>query len=403
MNDFELEIQIGNTSCDETPVDNLIQELIAAGANSKWAYHPDGAAGLPCFRLDDKERGLVITLVCEAQTEQYCQYCLEAKNAGGSTKMRSVEWVAAGNSGSLHMLYSILSKAIQDASDRVTEDMSDDPNDDSALTDEFIDALLKDVQGNRRQIHFIRQGDDFVADSFGVSESIITLSKDWADDISTQFSIKLEKPNGDLILSCAETSKNTDEDAELRKLYQLLDESLPIVTTDIATKDVRYFIEGKAFDSFFDRVLQYALPEVAPIEPDDAEGKVLIYDIFYGVGESAVIRQFLDEVAIRKGPLSEPDYKRLKALAQSVFTIIRNTHRNPNGRIFTGRAVSVAYDKPGLASRGVRFSSCISRIANAYTTWPTDIAGKHPTMSEGRVMNKVATLILAAILADQIS
>ena len=402
MNDFELEIQLSTADCDESPVDNYIQELVTAGIKNHWIIDPDGGPGLPCFRFDDSKRGFVTTLVCEAQTEQYSQYCLEAKNPDGSTEMRSVEWIASGNIGSLCRLYDILSKAMQDASKGVTDDVGIDPKDNVTLTNEFIDALLKDIKGARHQIHFTRKGDGFTADGFGISESIITLTKDWEDDTSARFFIKLEKPDGDLILSCAETSKNTDEDAELRQLYRMLDDTLPIVTTDTATQDVRYFIEGKAFDSFFDRVLQYALPDVPAIEPADIEGKVLIYDLFTSVGESAVIRNFLDEVAIRKGPLSEPDYKRLKALAQSVFTIIRNTHRNPNGRIFTGRAVTVAYDKPGLASRGVRFSSCISRIANAYTTWPTDIAGQTPALGEGRVMNKSAVLILAAILADQI-
>ena len=154
-------------------------------------------------------------------------------------------------------------------------------------------------------------------------------------------------------------------------------------------------------DAFFDRVLECAQPELPAIDPVDAEGKVLIYDLFTSVCETTVIRQFLDEVAIRKGPLSEPRYKQLKSLAQSVFTIIRNTNRRPNGYVFTTRAVPVA-ESNGLASRAVKWSSNLSRIANAYVSWGIELVGQDPAAGEGRTSNKLAVLVLAAILADHI-
>ena len=76
----KLEIQIGITPCKETPVDNYVQELVAAGTQNPWAYLPNGAAGLPCFRLEDQKRQLITLLVCEAETAEYCQYRLELKN-----------------------------------------------------------------------------------------------------------------------------------------------------------------------------------------------------------------------------------------------------------------------------------------------------------------------------------
>ena len=54
----------------------------------------------------------------------------------------------------------------------------------------------------------------------------------------------------------------------------------------------------------------------------DIEGKILIHDLFNTVGETAVVRQFLDEIAMRRGPIGEQEMLRLKSMAKSVFTII---------------------------------------------------------------------------------
>ena len=398
----KLEIQIGITPCEETPVDNYVQELVAAGTQNPWAYLPNGAAGLPCFRFEDKGRKLITVLVCEAETAEYCQYRLEATNAAGETEMRSVEWIATGNSGPLRTLYAALWQAEQDAQKAVKDDAGIDPDDDITMTNEFIDALLQDVQGNRNDIHFERDGDAFVVGSFGHSESTITLTKEWENDESAQFLIKVVKPDGTLLLSCAETSKHTNDEAELRMLYRLLDEKIPIVSIDEGTADIQRFVENKKFDKFYDRVVQHAIPEMHTIDEVPPEHAVLIYDIFESVSEPRVIQQFLDEVSIRRKGISASEYSRLKSLAKSVFNIIRNTHRFPNGRVFTGRAVPVAYDKPGLASRGVKWSANLSRIANAYTTWGFDVVGQDPAIGDARTMNRIAVLILTAILADQL-
>lgn len=397
----ELEIQIGITPCEETPVDNYVQELVNAGTQNLWIYLPNGAAGIPCFRLEDKTRQLITVLVCEAETAEYCQYRLEATNADGETEMRSVEWIAAGNSGPLRTLYSVLWQAQRVAQKAVKDDEGVDPDDDINMTNRFIDALLQDIQGKRHDIHFERRGDDFVATSFGCSESTITVTKEWEDEESGQFLIKMEKPDGTLVLSCAETSKHTNDEAEVRMLYRLLDETVPIVTIDEGTTDVQRFIENKMFDEFFDRVLEHAIPAIPTIDTAPPEHAVLIYDIFESVSEPRVIQRFLDEVSIRKGPLSDREHKRLKALAQSVFSFFRNTQRRPNGCVFDTRTVTVAFDKPGLASRGLNWSASLSRIANAYTLWG-DVVGQNPAIGEARAMNKVAMLILTAILADQL-
>ena len=401
MSQHELEIQISSANCDVTPVDQYVQSLAQAGAKNKWQWCSEGPGGFSGFRLDDTENGFITTLVCEAETEHYSQYCLEAKNHDGATEMRSVEWVAAGNPCLLRTLYTTLVDAMQNAADGMTDKEEIDPEDDITLTNAFVDALIRDVQGERHRVQFIRKGDGFFADSFGISESAITLTKEWSDEESDRFFIKLEKPDGTLVLSMAETSRRHNSEAELRNLYQLLDKQLPIVTVDTASEDVRRYIESSTMDAFFDRVLECAQPELPAIDPVDAEGKVLIYDLFTSVCETTVIRQFLDEVSIRKGPLSEPRYKQLKSLAQSVFTIIRNTNRRPNGYVFTTRAVPVA-ESNGLASRAVKWSSNLSRIANAYVSWGIELVGQDPAAGEGRTSNKLAVLVLAAILADHI-
>ena len=315
MKNFELEIQMG-TQSPETPVDNLIRELTAAGTKKPWTYCSDCGAGRPGFRLEDKQSKLIITLVAEAENEQYCQYCLQAINPESSEmEMRSVEWLAAGNTGSLRALYDVLSQALMDTMDEAAKCEEIEPEDDSSLTDAFINALIQDAQGERHKVFFIRKGNGFFADSFGISESIITLVKEYEDDTHARFFFKMEKQDGTLIVSCAETSRNNDEEAELRKLYNLLDKQVPIVTIDEATEDIRRFVEISAFDSFYERVLTYAQPELPAIEPMDVEGKVLIHDLFNAVGETAVIRQFLDEIVMRRGPIGEQDMLRLKSLA----------------------------------------------------------------------------------------
>lgn len=392
----ELEIPIGITSCEDTPVDSYIQELVAAGTQNAWTCIPDGTPGLPCFRFEDKAKNLIVTLVCEAETAEHSQYRLEATNAEGEPQMRSVEWFAAGNSSPLCELYAMLWQAQQ----AVTDNDGIDPDADIILTNQFIEALLQDVQGKRNDIHFERDGDTFVSDSFGHSESTITLTKEWENAESAQFLIKVEKPDGTLVLSCAETSKHSNSEAELRLLYRLLDEKVPMVTIDGATIDVQRFIENKAFGKCLDRIIRHAIPEMSKIDTTPPEHAILIYDIFESVSEPRVIQRFLDDISIRKKGISASEYSRLKSLSKSVFNIIRNTRRCPNGYVFTTQAIPVAYDS-GLASRCLELSASLSRIANAYTLWG-DVVGQNPAIGEAHAMNKLAVLILTAVLSDQL-
>ncbi len=410
----ELTLELTNDTAavsGKTPVDQYVESLLAdakAGFRKyQWEMIPTDTPSSPAFKIFNAEEGITSELH-RTTTNDSIKYMLTATNAkDGSVVYSAVEWFSVGHDDSvLGELYILRTNYIMEQEDLAlglsTSIDGVDPKDDAALTNDFIDALIQDFEGKRRSIYFERRGEGFVVDSFGISESVITLTKEWEDTVSAHFFIKVEKPDGTLVLSCGETSKHDDDEAEVRKLYRLLDEKLPIVTTDDASVDVRRFIEGKAFDAFFERVIEYAIPSTATVEKKPENGAVLIHDIFESVSEAATIRQLLGEIRLRKGPLSEPEYKRLKSLAQSVFTIARNTRRAPNGSVFTGRVIPVAYDSSGLASRRVKFAASISHIVNAYTTWHVDVFGQDPAMNEGCVMTKTAVLILAAILADQL-
>lgn len=394
----ELEIQITNSFCDETPVDNLVHELTQAGTKLPWKPIPP-ESGCTGFRFYDDERDVTISLTCEAQTEEYFQYRLESCTKDGTVEMNSVEWILSSSTGPLHELYTTLLMAMQSE----YKDNASTESDEKTFSEKFLDALLQDIQGQRPGISFERTDDGFVSESFGTSESVITLTLEYEDDESARFFLKVEKPDESIVFSCDECSKHSNTEAKLRKMFRLLNEKVPIIDVDDASQDLHTFVERKAFDAFFERILTNAIPVVTPIERDNTDGMVLIYDIFSAVAEVPVIRHFLDEIAIRKGPLSELEYKRLKVLAQSTFAMIRHTKRNPNGRVFTGRTVPIAYNRPGIPIRQIRCSSNVSRIANSYTSWPRDIFGEKPAMSEASIMNRCAVLILAAILADQIS
>ena len=91
-----------------SPVDHYVQHLVDAGVSIPWEPIPDGEPGTPGFRFHDTERNLVATLTCEAQTEEYFQYRLEARKPDGRLEMRSIEWIAAGSTDQLHELYTML-------------------------------------------------------------------------------------------------------------------------------------------------------------------------------------------------------------------------------------------------------------------------------------------------------
>ena len=43
-------------------------------------------------------------------------------------------------------------------------------------TDHFVDALIRDAQGLRTDMHFVRTKNGFLVESFGISESCLRVS-----------------------------------------------------------------------------------------------------------------------------------------------------------------------------------------------------------------------------------
>ncbi len=392
----EIQIQLTNDhnahTGEQTPVDTYIGKLLADAKSgfkeTMWETIPTKVPCSPTYKICDVDAGYVSEL-SRLPAGKFVKYALTTTEIeSGRTIYSAIEWICQKSKEStLGDLYTLRCDFLmQQENDtkviKTLENATEIAN--AQLTNEFIDALTRAVQGPRKSIWFERQGNDFVVDSFGISESTITVKQDWRTDTDAQYSIKMLKPDGTLILSCIETSKNGDNEAELRHLYHLLDRELPLVSTDVGAKDVAYFIEARAFDSFFDRILEDAIPAICTTKDASSENAVLIYDIFEGVSEANTIRHFLDEVKLRRGPMSEPEYKRLKEMAQAVFRIMRNVHKNPAVVPNTG------------------FHSSIARIANSYTSWAHDVFGENPVMSEATIANRCAVLILAAILADQI-
>ncbi len=393
----EIQLQLTNDpnalNANQTPVDAYIGKLLADAKSgfksTTWELIPTKIPCSPAFVIHDKHAGLVSELLREPTPGKFVKYSLSTKDAKNGSAIYSATELVCPKSGDSELgdLYILRTNFVkqQKMDDSVIETVKKSTDVvDTQTTDAFIDALTRAIKGPRKSIWFERKDNRFVVESFGVSESTIILEQVYRTDTEAQYRISMTKPDNTLILSCTETSKNGNDVAELRHLYHLLDRELPLVSTDMGTKDVAYFIEARAFDDFFDRILDDSIPAICTTEDASSENAVLIYDIFEGVSEANVVRHFLDEVKLRRGPMSEPEYKRLKALAQSVFSIMRNVHKNPDVVLNAG------------------FHSSITKIAHSYTTWPRDIFGETPVMSEGTIANRCAVLILAAILADQI-
>ncbi len=406
MTNIELEFtNAPGTDSSQTPVDVYVARLMMDAKSGfkacQWTSVPTGNQ-YTGFEIYDQENGLLSQLDRKLAPKGFERYTLTtSKLIDGSTVYSAAELVSADEKSPLAELYALCIESESAEATALPEEST--PGIVSAdLTNGFIDSMIQDVEGNRHCLHFDRCKDGFIVDSFGISESVITVTQDWSDSESAQHTMKMVKQDGTLIMSCVETSKNNDEDAELRRLYKLLDETVPIVSTDEALNDIKRYVEGKAYDDFFDRIIKHAAPPTTAPNYKPNEKSVLIYDIFTAVSEPSVIRMFLDEVRLRKGPISEPEYRRLKALAQGTFDIIRNVKRAPNGALFTGRNIRIAYEESGRGSKKVRLAASISLIVNAHTMWLADIYGDDPVTSEGNRMTRCAALILAAILADQL-
>jgi hypothetical protein len=365
-----------------SPVDHYVQHLVDAGVSIPWEPIPDGEPGTPGFRFHDTERNLVATLTCEAQTEEYFQYRLEARKPDGRLEMRSIEWIAAGSTDQLHELYTMLQRATASYQEASTNQYNPA---EEMLTEQFIAALLHDVRSKNPELRYARRGDAFVSEDFGIGENRVILKQEWEENGSDQYSIKLLQGDGSLILSCAETCKLTDPTAELRQLYQLVESLEPLCEISTGQKDAHRFIERKAYEALLTSLLEHKAP--APDNsavPDDK--CLLVSDIFREVPMRHTVQLFLDEIALLKGPLDEEKRKQLRNLAESTINMMCSLDRKTNGLRFSGATAS---DE-------------IIKVANSLTSWHIDVFGEKPITSHKNVLLRVAILILAALLADQI-
>ena len=151
-----------------------------------------------------------------------------------------------------------------------------------------------------------------------------------------------------------------------------------------------------------DRVLAYAIEPIKSDAPP-GEGCWLVMDIIKAAPSARVIaRHLIDELNRRQGVLPPSEEMRIRQLVESTVNSIIHMKREPNGFTFTGRGVPMAHDQNNRPVRDCRWSSSLSRTANSWTTWPADVYGSDVDMNSKTVLTRIATLIVAAVLCDQL-
>ena len=227
------------------------------------------------------------------------------------------------------------------------------------------------------------------------------LKKDFETDIKDQFTVSLEYPDGSEVISCTEASK-LDAESDLRELYNLVSQQYPETYQDIAVKDAERFIRNMRYQKMLDSVLTYAIEPIKSDAPP-GEGRWLVMDIIKAAPSARVIaRHLIDELNRRQGVLPPSEEMRIRQLVESTVNSIIHMKREPNGFTFTGRGVPMAHDQNNRPVRDCRWSSSLSRTANSWTTWPADVYGSDVDMNSKTVLTRIATLIVAAVLCDQL-
>ncbi len=408
MNTFELEITNDpSTNGAQTPVDDYLYRLLEDAKQGfktfQWETVEGEKPSYPSFKILDTEKGLLSELCRTVVSDTFVRYSLSTiDTSNGSVLYRYIELLAPEATESpLGELYIMRTEYLMAQEDEALAAEKTIDGDNVTVTNSFIDALIEDAQSPNPYVQFERCADGFVVESFGISESTITLTKDFESDDEVQFTIKMANGNFE-VLRCTEKSRLSDTDAELHRLYSILDELVPLVTTDDALIDAKRYIEEMRYREMRNRIMCRAkTPTISEESPP--EGAILIYDIFESISEPATVKMFLDAVSLQRGPLSEPAYKRLKTLAQNVFGIIRNVKRRPQNCIFKSRnLVKAYYCGTEIKSKHARFSSALSTVANCYITWPAEIYGLTPVTGDTTIMMKCATLILMAILSEEL-
>ncbi len=396
---------IGKLNPCESYAAQILEDAKAGFRKYHWDAIPcDERPYSPTFRITDDAAGLVTEVSRTDNTGKLVRYTMTTKASDGSVVYSAMEMVTATENDS------VLRDIYLRSADYIMEEKVNgetyrepiDPEDDSSIVDDFVQALLQDARARTPSLAYSRQPDDsFVCDSFGISETRIILKKDFETDHNDQYTVSLEYPDGSEVISCTEASElNTASD--LRELYNLVSQQYPETYQDLAVKDAERFICNMRYQKMLDRVLTYA---IEPIKSDahPGEGRWLVMDIIKAAPSPRVIaRHLIDELNRRQGVLPESESIRIRELVESTINSIVHLKREPNGLTFTGRGVPMAHDKENRPVRSCRWSSCLSRVANSWTTWPADVYGADVDMNSKTVLTRIATLIIASVLCDQL-
>ena len=410
----ELEIQIttdanaaiGKLNPCESYAAQILEDAKAGFQNFRWDTIPnDERPYLPTFKIFDETAGLVTELSRTDNTGKFARYTMTTtKVADGNVVYSSMEMVTVDEPDSvLRDIYQRRAEYVmRQEVDAAPEREPIDPEDDSSIVDYFVQALLQDARARTHSLHYSRQPDDsFICESFGISETRIILTKEYETDHSDRYKVSLEYPDGSEVISCT-TVAQLDVESELRELYALVSQQYPETYKDIAVKDAERFICNMRYQNMLDRVLANAITSVKTEAPP-AEGRWLVMDIIKAAPSPRVIaRHLIDELNKRYGVIPESECLRIRELVESTINSITHLKREPNGFTFTGRGIPVARDKDNRPSRDCRWSSCLSRVANSWTTWPADVYGTDVDMNSKTVLTRISTLVVAAVLCEEL-
>lgn len=139
-----------NTLQTQSPVDCYIRELIADITNpvpkNQWEEQPrENSEKHPQYRLRNAD-GNTVTLTCDIKGDRHSQYTLQVVDEEGNLVMKDVEWKASGYPSKLGTLYAMLRKHYRTIKPGKGKSASKYATPEQ--TDSFIQALLRDAQGN---------------------------------------------------------------------------------------------------------------------------------------------------------------------------------------------------------------------------------------------------------------
>ncbi len=401
---------VGQSNPAESYAAKILEDAKAGFQKYRWDMIPnEKQPSAPTFLIIDDTEGMVSHLSMSPGGGELVKYTMTTtKVSDGSLIYNSVEMTSLDDDDTvLCPLYLLRSNYLTESKDHgpmeaINASDPVDPEDDSLIVDHFVQALLTDARARTPSLTYSRQADDsFICESFGISETRIVLKKEFETDHSDKYKVSLEYPDGTEVISCMEVGE-LDVGSDLRELYTLVSQQYPETHKDIAVKDAERFICNMRYQAFLDRVLANAIAPVSTEAPP-SEHRWLVMDIIKAAPSPRVIaRHLIDELNKRYGVISESESLRIRELVESTVNSITHLKREPNGFAFTGRGIPVARDKDNRPSRDCRWSSCLSRVANAWTTWPADVYGADVDMNSKTVLTRVATLIVASVLCDQL-